>query len=405
MDVENIRNNGYKLINHLESKGYSNVYIAMYKKVIEAILAEPKDGNWNDYNSFYEWFALGRYPSMRRKYKGVVAAIEAFDLREKYPDGERLIRPKRFVLCDEFRELPEYYKARETENGRLKLNTIERNENGGRSFLYTLQSVGITKLGSITEEAILSAFTGTDGKLIKGATYFHAARQMFLMCADKYPTARILPLVPGAVGTIRRRKTIEYLTPEETAKIRAVLESDSAGLNLRDKAIGIIAYYTGLRRSDIAGLNLDSIDIVNDRIRIIQQKTGEPLELPLRPIVGNAIYDYVRLERPRSSDPALFLIKHKRRMRSQSLWGISNKILQVAGVRQGAGHHRKGLHIFRHHLATKLLENEIPQPMISGSLGHANPMSLEAYVASDFVHLKTCALSVECFPVAAGVLQ
>jgi len=401
MNLENIRSNSHKLINHLETNGYSYAYTAMYKKALTAIIDGPVDGNWSDYESFYDWFSPNRESGVRRKYKGVIAAIQAFDLYEKYPNGERMIRPKRYLLCEEFRELPEYYTTHEIENGRLKRCTIMRNECSARSFLFNLQTAGILRLNEITENAILSTFSGDDGKLAKGVTYFYAAKEMFRVCAEAFPTGRIIPLIPTITT---RRKTIQYLTPEETAKIRAVLESDSAALSLRDKAIGIIAYYTGLRRSDIAGLNLDSIDLENDKIHIIQQKTGEPLELPLRPIVGNAIYDYVTLERPRSSERALFLVRRNKRIRAQALWGVSNKILQAAGVRQGSGHQRKGLHIFRYHLATKLLENEVSQPVISSSLGHADPASLEAYVASDFVHLKTCALSVERFPIAEGVL-
>jgi integrase len=401
MNLENIRSNSHKLINHLEAEGYSYAYVAMYKKALTAIIMGPADGNWSDYESFYEWFSLNRNSSIRSKYRGVIAAIKAFDLYEKYPNGERLIRPKKYVLCEEFSKLTEYYIAHEIENGRLKPCTIMRNESSARSFLSTLQTAGIFKLNEITEDAILSAFTGDDGKLTKGVTYFYATKEMFRVCAEVFPTDRIIPLIPTIT---RHRKTIQYLTPEETAKIRAVLESDSAALSLRDKAIGIIAYYTGLRRSDIAGLNLDSIDLENDKIRIIQQKTGEPLELPLRPVVGNAIYDYVTLERPRSTAQALFLVRRNKRIQPQGLWGVSNKILQAAGVRQGPGHQRKGLHIFRFHLATTLLENEVSQPVISSSLGHADPASLETYLASDFVHLKACALSVERFPIAEGVL-
>ena len=76
--------------------------------------------------------------------------------------------------------------------------------------------------------------------------------------------------------------------------------------------------------------------------------------------------------------------------------------MQLAGIRQEQGD-RKGTHIFRHHLATSLLENGIPRPVISRTLGHTAPDSLEPYLRADFVHLKECAVSIEEFPVSEGV--
>jgi hypothetical protein len=49
------------------------------------------------------------------------------------------------------------------------------------------------------------------------------------------------------------------------------------------------------------------------------------------------------------------------------------------------------------------LGNGVPQPVISRTLGHTSPNSLEAYLSADFKHLKECALSIEGFPVSEGV--
>ena len=76
--------------------------------------------------------------------------------------------------------------------------------------------------------------------------------------------------------------------------------------------------------------------------------------------------------------------------------------MREAGIRQSKGD-RKGFHIFRHHLATTLLGNGVPQAVISGALGHKRPESVEAYLSADFIHLKKCALSIARFPVLEGV--
>jgi Site-specific recombinase XerD len=178
----------------------------------------------------------------------------------------------------------------------------------------------------------------------------------------------------------------------------------SNSLSLRDRAIGKLSYYTGLRSCDITNIELSSIDWEYDLIRINQQKTEEPLELPLTATVGNAIYDYLTDERPPVDCPILFLTLTSpyRGMESATIWLVAARIMEEAGIRQSKGD-RKGFHIFRHHLATTLLSNGVPQAVISNTLGHTATESVEAYLSADFVHLKECALSTASFPLSEGV--
>ena len=75
-----------------------------------------------------------------------------------------------------------------------------------------------------------------------------------------------------------------------------------------------------------------------------------------------------------------------------------------AGIRQNPGD-RKGMHLFRHYLATSLLGHGVEQPIISSTLGHQSPCSLAPYLNADFVHLKECALNIDRFPVRKEVFQ
>ena len=86
------------------------------------------------------------------------------------------------------------------------------------------------------------------------------------------------------------------------------------------------------------------------------------------------------------------------------MFDISKLIMKVAGIRETEGN-RKGLHLFRHRLATDLLGNGIPQPIISSILGQIAPKSLDTYLSADFKHLKECALSIERFPVSEEVFR
>ena len=122
--------------------------------------------------------------------------------------------------------------------------------------------------------------------------------------------------------------------------------------------------------------------------------------LPLLPIVGNAIYNYIVEERPVSESPCVFLSNHAphRTLTGRSLEYICKLIFHKANVRIESDQ-RKGFHLFRHHLATTMLSNDVAPPIITATLGHRSPSSLETYLDSDFKHLKECALDINWIPM------
>ena len=224
-------------------------------------------------------------------------------------------------------------------------------------------------------------------------------------CIPDHPDTcpRLLSFLPALRET---RKNIQYLTPEEIQKVKSTLVDGENILTLRDTAIGVLALYTGLRGCDIAALTFDVIDWDRDFIDIRQQKTKSPLQLPLTAVTGNAIYDYLTSERPQTESRYVFISQHKpyERLKNQSFGNVADRIMKAAGIRQSKGD-RKGFHIFRHHFATALLENGVPQPVISRTLGHTSPDSLESYLRADFPKLKECAINIERFPVPEEVFS
>lgn len=87
-----------------------------------------------------------------------------------------------------------------------------------------------------------------------------------------------------------------YIPEKEDKKFYEAL----GGCTKRNTAIILLARNLGLRSCDICGLKFSQIDWERDRIRLNQQKTGEPIVLPLLPEVGNAIFEYIRDERPKA---------------------------------------------------------------------------------------------------------
>ena len=299
-------------------------------------------------------------------------------------------------LYPQFKEVVDYVYYKELSAGILRHSTVYCRAVAASSFLFSIQNKKIDSLSRITEDSVRDYFHPSDDVLLSCTTRFNI-RYFLDGAADKYPEcSKIAEWVP----IIRRnRKNIQYLTDYECTRIKEVCTNEISNLSYMDKSLGLFLLYTGLRACDIATLTLDDIDWDREIISITQQKTEVPLELPVSTLLGNSIYDYLIYERPESNDRHLFLSTKGTNIYSQFIYYRIKRIFKAAGIRQNAND-RKGTHIFRHHLATNMLEKSVPQLVISRTLGHTSPSSLEAYLYADIAHLRECALSIECFEIS-----
>jgi len=407
MNVQNLRDNYPKLISHMETNGYSKIYVDRFKREIEKILATVDSKEWLCYTDVYlEYTETSHSPDFLRNKRTIIGAIEQFDVRGRYPDGRRrhelFERGSYPLLSPEFKSVIDLYCEVAKKRGK-KLTTIYTESHNASTFFLSLQQKGINSLDKITEEAVLSIFMSPDETLLRSCSYKKNIAAVLKACISNHPETcpQLLAFLPALRET---RKNIQYLTSEEIKKVKGTLADDKNLLTFRDKAIGMLALYTGLRGCDIAGLTLDVIDWGRDSFYIRQQKTEIPLELPLTAVIGNAIYDYLASERPHTESRYIFVSQHKpyNRLKNGSIGNVAVQIMKAAGIRQSKGD-RKGFHIFRHHFATALLGNGVPQPVISRILGHTSPDSLESYLRADFQNLKECSINIERFPVPKEV--
>lgn len=176
-----------------------------------------------------------------------------------------------------------------------------------------------------------------------------------------------------------------------------ILISDDASVSYRSKAICSLAFYAGLRESDISSLTCNNVNFKKKRHTYQAAEDGMELTIPLDVICSNLIVNYVRLERPPSQSPYIFIRKKtKGRLARQDMYEASLDVLSVAGVHANKGE-RKGLHLFRHHMATSLIETGANPAIVSAMLGHRDPSSALRYLNSDLELLKRCSLSISEF--------
>ena len=194
----------------------------------------------------------------------------------------------------------------------------------------------------------------------------------------------------GLAGVRRSHAILPMLSDEAE---RLVVQACATPLiPARDAAITLLAVTTGLRACDIISLRLADIDWRARTAGIVQQKTRNPLTVPLTDLLIGRLADYVLDERPDSPDDHLFLrsvAPHTQLTNHASVHRVITTVFGKAGVKVNAG-----TRLLRHNAATRLLRASVPLPTISAVLGHARPESTDLYLSVDQVRLLDCVLDV-----------
>lgn len=231
-------------------------------------------------------------------------------------------------------------------------------------------------------------------------------RVLFRYLLDQKMTIRNLALAVPSVQCNKKSKIPSAFRKEEIQRlIECVDRGNPKGK--RDYAILLIAIRLGLRASDICGLTFDNFKWESNTIELKQTKTGEPIVLPLLNDVGEAVIDYIKYARPPAETNKVFLRLSAPigQMKAPTLHSIVTQYINKAGIAIPEGK-KHGPHALRHSLASALLHNNTPMPVISEILGHTDSQTTSAYLKIDTLHLREYALDVPCIKMVlmGGVL-
>ena len=164
----------------------------------------------------------------------------------------------------------------------------------------------------------------------------------------------------------------------------------------RDYAIILLVTRLGLRVSDIRCLKMTDLNWDRKMLSIVMQKTRQPLELPLIEDIGWAIIDYLKNGRPQTASKNIF-IRHNAPYDgfadNNTLGKMLAEHMHKAGIVMRGQKH--GLHSLRSTLASLMLENGTPLPVISEALGHQNINTTSIYLKIDMKGLRNCTIDPE----------
>lgn len=189
--------------------------------------------------------------------------------------------------------------------------------------------------------------------------------------------------VNPAVG-IKSPKTSKHLPKNiDAEQVGILLNSDSNDpLDLRDLAMMELMYSSGLRLSELQGLDLGDMDLSIGEARLLGKGNKERIV----PIGSKAIVALQKWLSVRSEflpqDNAVFLNQRGGRLSHRSI----QLIMQKWGQKQGLSSHLHP-HKLRHSFATHLLEASADLRAVQELLGHSSLATTQIYTHLDFQHL------------------
>ena len=382
-----------ELLKFITEQGFKDSTIHRYKTGLEIFKKFCENKNVRIYNpSIGEEFANDLYSPISKQ-----ISIDRYYFRSKV-----ISHFNHYLKCGEFiLELPRKKRFDDDillylddEYRKYKLFILKEydNSNTQKFYLYEVY-IFLRHLSNNGAKSL------DDVEAIDVYNYFSTIkdnRQKAALCAIKFYLKHLeridLYNSISSLRAIRKKKLIPYLTKEETNKIWNVLNGDD--ISYRDKSLFLLGFTLGVRACDIVNLKLLDIKWSQDYISFVQQKTGNAVNLPLSPVLGNSLFNYITKERGASSYDNIFLSTYPpfKPFRDHSAcYCVVRKIINKAGINMNERF--CGVHFLRHNVASNMVNSEVPLETIAAVLGHSTPNSTNIYITTNETKLRDCVLS------------
>ena len=168
-----------------------------------------------------------------------------------------------------------------------------------------------------------------------------------------------------------------FLSVDDAFQLLGAIKVKS-GLDVRDRAVLEVFYSTGIRVSELMGLNWMDIDFQLGIIRVVGKGSKERI-VPIGEIAMQTLRDYGQEQRKRwkcacKGETPVFLNNRGGRITTRSVARIVEKHLKQAGIPV-----KMGPHGLRHSFATHLLNGGADLRVIQEMLGHASLSTTQKY--------------------------
>lgn len=176
------------------------------------------------------------------------------------------------------------------------------------------------------------------------------------------------------------------LSAEEVERALACIAT-ATPTGLRDRAMLELLYSTGIRRGELAGLDVGDVDFARCILRVRRGKGGRSRLVPLGRRAASWLHRYLDDGRPRAlrraDEAALFLSRRGVRIGVKMITARMHACLRRAGLTKGGS-----CHIVRHSVATLMHEAGADIRDLQALLGHALLTSTQLYTRVSLQHLQ-----------------
>ena len=249
--------------------------------------------------------------------------------------------------------------------GEWRWDTVDRT--GFRAFLGELQRRGLSKRSAARAlSAVRSLYRYLQVHHGLAATGARGAR---------------VPKLDKRLPTYLDRGTTDVLFQWTEAR------AETGGfLEARDLAMLELFYSTGMRLSELAGLNLEDMDLLSDQVKVRGKGRKERI-VPVGSRAVTALRRYLRLREPVVGRPggdrrAVFVGARGRRLPPRSIQRLMHRLFDAVG---GDG---LRVHSLRHTFATHLLDAGADLRAVQELLGHASLGTTQIYTHTSVERLK-----------------
>ncbi len=253
-------------------------------------------------------------------------------------------------------------------------------------FLDWLAGKGVKSLNDVTRKQILDhllaekarglAANSLSRHLVSLKVFFRYLVQEGLLSvnvAETMESPKVWKMLPSV------------LTPKESERLLAAPDVKKP-LGLRNRAILELFYASGLRVSEMTGLQLTDLHFDENFLRCIGKGRKERV-VPVGDTAIKWVERYIKDVRPQlvpgPQEQTVFLSKRQQPMSRKTVWDMIKKCARDTGITK-----KISPHTLRHSFASHLLANGAPLRIIQEMLGHADIATTQIYTHVDPDRLK-----------------
>ena len=170
---------------------------------------------------------------------------------------------------------------------------------------------------------------------------------------------------------------------KEVNEVLSNIETEDSFESTRNKLIVALFYSTGMRRTELIQLKMNSINFSEKQLKVIGKRNKERL-LPLLPSVLKSMHNYIKQrDLIDTSEDYLFLTSKGNKLYETLVYRIINNYFS-----NGSSKLKKSPHILRHSFASHMLNEGADLNSVKELLGHSSLASTQVYTHNSLEQLK-----------------